>query len=172
MEYVASPAIFIIFCSVIAANNPFLCSPSASSCPQVSFTDLGGNDTLSSDGIISQTVGFPVQISRFNILCLSSSSLRDRYQSTSVLVGYICPQCRNGNSEEIVEQFTFNCGSNNAWNGSTVVQRTDPSVVDFDAPVETSCVLCEDPDLIDPQLIISNNYSISTHCVSELSRLP
>ena len=79
-------------------------------CPPLNITDLGSSDSVSSEGIISEAVGFPVQINHFNILCLSSADFMDRYQSTSVLVGYFCPGCPgNGTMEEIVEQFTFDC---------------------------------------------------------------
>lgn len=135
-------------------------------CPQVTMSDLGSSDTVSTEGIISQATNFSVQINRFNILCLSSADFMDRYQSTSVLVGYFCPAC--GTMEEIVEQFTFDCGliaNTFSWDSSTV-QRAIPVSVDFSTPLDRSCGLCEHPDNLDPTVPLFM-YNQSTHCVSK-----
>ena len=137
------------------------------SCLQVTITDLGMTDVPSTEGIISQAVGFPVQINRFNILCLSTADFMDRYQTTSVLVGYFCPTCPgNGTMEELVEQFTFDCGSTMAWAVETPqpVERTIPMGVDFNTPVNKKCALCEPPNRLAANISI---YNQSTHCISK-----
>ena len=138
-------------------------------CSRVNITDLGRSDAPSSDGVISQALGFPVQINRFNILCLSTSDTINRYQTTSVLVGYFCPTCPgNGTMEEIVEQFTFDCGLNGllfAWNSSSVL-RTIPRSVDFSTQLDVKCALCEHPNRLDPGVSLLN-YNQSTHCIGK-----
>ncbi len=138
-------------------------------CLQVTAADLGSNVTVSSEGIISRATGFPVQINRFNILCLSSSDVVERYQSTSVLVGYFCPGCPgSGTMEEIVEQFTFDCSlvaTTFTWDSSTV-QRAIPMSVDFSTLLDRSCGLCEHPDRLDPGVSLSM-YDQNTHCISK-----
>ncbi len=135
-------------------------------CSQVTISDLGREDVVASEGLVSQAFGFPVRINRFNILCLSSSNFMDRHQSASVLVGYFCPSCPgNGTVEEIVEQLTFDCTSTGpfSWN-STTVQRAIPTSVNFDTPLERSCALCEHPERLDAG-VQPASYNQNTHCI-------
>lgn len=146
-------------------------------CSPLTMSDLGTSGSLSTEGIISQATNFSVQINRFNILCLSSADFMDRYQSVSVLVGYFCPACPgnfcpacpgNGTMDEIVEQFTFDCGriaNASIWDSSTV-QRAIPMSVDFNTPLDRSCGLCEHPDRLDPGVPLPM-YNENTHCISK-----
>ncbi len=127
----------------------------------MTIDDLGRTDTLSSEGIIGQAFGAPVQINRFNIVCLSTSDLVGKYQSASVLVGYFI----NETMEEVVEQFTFDCapGPLPSWSASNV-QRAIPMLVDFKRAPETSCSICEHPEFIGTSIL---DYNPSTHCVGK-----
>ena len=157
--------------SFIAAVHGQLPITTPLNCPMLTLSDLGSNDSVSSEGIISRAVGFPVQIVRFNILCLSSGGMFNTYQSTSVLVGYFCPSCPgNGTMEEIVEQFTFDCsqvGSNQfVWNNSDVMRALPTELATFNSPTNTNCALCEHPDNLSPD-VRPENHNQSDHCISK-----
>ena len=173
MEYIKLSLLFITATLNSGKAQNFL------RCPPLTITDLGNSDIPSSEGIISQAIHFPVQINRFNILCLSSADEMGRYQSASVLVGYFCPRCPdNGIIEEIVEQFTFDCGlpptsdekgavMNSRWSSNNIWRAIPTSSVNFGTETETSCALCEHPTaVISPP---STSYNQNTHCISKLN---
>ena len=141
-------------------------------CPQLTLADLGNDTAFSTEGIVSSAVGFPVRINRINIVCLSISNAINTYQSASVLVGFFCQGCPGREmNEEIVEQFTFDCGLSSmsfAWNSSSVVRDSNTSLISFDTPPSPSCALCEHPSRLQP-LMNQLSYNPITHCISKLS---
>ena len=170
MDYIK--LLFLFFITALDGGDS---QPSFSRCPRLNITDLGSSDSVSSEGIISEAVGFPVQINRFNILCLSSADFMDRYQSTSVLVGYFCPECPgNGTMEEIVEQFTFDCNlpqsedeetpAISSWSSRHLQRASPTNIVDFSTETETSCALCEHPSVLNSSVSLSD-YNQNTHCI-------
>ena len=141
----------------------------ANRCMEFNITDLGRTDIVSTQGIVSQAIGFPVRINRYNVLCLSSSDFVFMYQSASVLIEYFCPNCR-GIDEQRVEQFTFDCSLNVTlseyfWDSRTVLQATPASSVTFDT-LHEPCGFCEHPDRIEQELPRSV-YNPDTHCLRE-----
>ena len=139
---------------------------SQGNCMMVNPSDLGSQDSFSEDGIIAEIVDGEVQLVDFNVVCLSSGSLRNTYRSASVLAEYNCRGSCFGGTGLRINQFTFECGTLNQWVAIMSVDgslndsiRTD-SMATMTTPLETFCANCMDPRF--------NEASDSiTHCESE-----
>jgi len=141
-------------------------------CPLIEGSELGSFDAPVADGLVSLTyrggdgggAQLPrVQIFEYNVVCLTTGTTRDTYQSVSVVVNYTCI----GISCEgitLLSQFEFGCETGPQWSpslfGSTDGIRTTPADGNLSTPLRTDCGLCASPQRF-PSLMITNNEN---HC--------
>jgi len=139
-------------------------------CPLIQGSELGRNDTASTEGLISEA--FVVQsgdnptrpsvlLFGYNIVCLATGGTRGTYSFVSVVANFSCtgPQSEC-NGEPLLSQIEFGCPESQ-WSpsieGSTDNILTTPADGTLSTPVRTDCAICISP----ARSSIANNEN---HC--------
>lgn len=144
----------------------FLACSNAQHCLELSASNLGSFGSLSTSGLVAEKLGnaMQVMILQYNIVCESSSGMRDRYREVSVVVEYT-----NG-SAVTQAQFEFGCsGDTDQWSlvvsGLTESTVTVPPDGNFTTSLRRDCFICVSPNR--PGAPQSTNDD-GNHCGGEL----
>ena len=146
-------------------------------CPSFTFTDLGSNTSLSTDGLLSTALGLggeggvdiEAQVVNYRILCDASGSTRGTSSYVSVLVQFMCNAASINvcdGTTMVTRQFQFSCGTGDVWIASIFgsnnnIQTLNPTAT-FTTTPSVQCRACVDDDQI-----ASSNIDATTHCFSE-----
>ena len=136
---------------------------SGQSCRRLTASDLGSEDTASSDGLIPAALAasvpqtFSIQLLNYSIVCESTSVTVGEYRSVSVVAEYSL----NGSST--LSQFEFACNSSMQWDivvsGLSTEIVTTPPDATLNTALRRDCIQC-----ISPERTGTVNNNNTQHC--------
>ena len=146
--------------SVVCLLSLLLYASAQEECDEIQISDLGSNETASTDGAIAQLIsagqaGTPdVLVISSRTVCLAVAATRDKYRLASVIVTYDCggaasAVCPPGPYPR-TDQFEFGCedpGSGPVWQETTLL--ADDRNVPVNPSITTlrrDCSFCVSPD--------------------------
>ena len=151
---------------------------SAQECDAIQISDIGSNDTASTDGAIAQLFSVSQQnipevlVMSSRTVCLAAAATRDKYRFASVIVTYDCggaasASCPAGPYPR-TDQFEFECedsGGGPVWQDSTLLIHernvpVNPSIT----TLRRDCSFCISPADAATSLPTDHPVDDETHC--------
>ena len=155
----------VVLFFILASIKPGLLQQS--DCPMVQESDLGGVDSPSTSGLISDALRAnlgdnppPISLQVFNstVVCIAQGSVQNKTRMVSVIARFV----RTDDNMVRTLQFQWQC-INGQWGtnilGTSNFVTTDPPSGTLDTPLRQDCAFCVDPS----QLGSSNPQ----HCLRE-----
>ena len=163
MEPIRLPArILCVLLSFLAVHGQ------AAICPMLRESQLGNATTLSTEGLLVDTLrsqpenaGLSLQILESHIVCLGQGRIRNTYHSVSVVVRYFGSLSRSVQAVQV----DYQC-IGGEWGYDTDPSITNNPVGTQSTALRTDCSLCIKPDL-SPDGVAA---SAEEHCICKFAR--